>query len=77
MNYPVIESPQAPQGGPHPSQKLFSPYFVCCSPQYLLDSELPASILCRLVPSPGWMLSPNALRSSLLQFSVMVARARC
>lgn len=34
-------------------------------------------VLCQLVPSLGWMLSPDALWSSLLQFSMMVARARC
>lgn len=77
MTYRVMESPQDPQGGPHPSQKRFSPYIVCCSSQHLLDLELPASVLCHLDPSPGWMRSPGALRSSLLQFSVMVARAHC
>lgn len=77
MNYLLMESPQAPQGGPHPSQKIFSPCVACCSFRHLLDSELPANVLCRLDPSPGWMLSPDALRSSLLQFSPMVARAHC
>lgn len=32
MNYPVIESPQAPQGGPHPSQKLFFSVFCVLQP---------------------------------------------
>lgn len=79
MSSLLMEGLQAPQGGPHLSQKLFCPCVVCCSSQHLLDSELPASALCHLDPSPGWMLSPGALWSSLLQFSslVMVARVHC